>query len=50
MSIYLPILLIVIGIPVLLLLIALEDLYFYRQWSRKRMVKQYHKDIARKSK
>jgi hypothetical protein len=50
MSIYLPILLIIIGIPALLLLIALEDLYCYRQWSRNRMIKQYRKDIARKSK
>jgi hypothetical protein len=50
MSIYLPILLIIIGIPVLLLLIALEDLYCYQQWSRNRMIKQYRKDIAKKSK
>jgi hypothetical protein len=43
MSIYLPILLIIIGIPALLLLIALQDLYWYREWSRNRMIKQYHK-------
>jgi type III secretory pathway component EscU len=48
--IYLPILLIIIGIPALLLLIALEDLYWYQQWSRKKMIKQYHKDIARNKK
>jgi hypothetical protein len=46
MFVYLPVLLIVIGIPAILLLITLEDLYWYRQWSRKRMVKRYRKDIT----
>jgi hypothetical protein len=46
MSIYLPILLIVVGIPAILLMIALEDLHWYRQLSRKRMIKRYRKDIA----
>ena len=46
--IYLPILIPVLGIPALLLMIALEDLNWYRNWSRKRMIKQYHKDIAAK--
>jgi hypothetical protein len=45
--IYLPILIPLLGIPALLLMIALEDLQWYRNWSRKKMFKRYLKDEAK---
>jgi hypothetical protein len=43
MSIYFPLLLLVLGVTSLLLLIGLDEMLWYRNWSRKRQWKRMRK-------